>query len=342
MGALRRRLIATGDLKDVSEKKEFDENVKQAVRRFQRRHGLSVDGLIGSETLSVLNVPVEVRIKQILLNMERRRWLPSELGANYVYVNIPDFMLTAYFEGEQRMKMRVIVGKPMSQTPIFSDTIEYVVFNPYWNVPRSIATEEILPKFLKDPMYLRSKNYEVVDRDEQILESHLFTVENLENDKVRIRQRPGPSNALGLVKFMFPNDHAIYLHDTPAEFLFDESERDFSHGCIRIEDPEAFAELLLGETFTTEKISEIFETQERQVVDMPYPVPVYIVYFTTWVDNDGFVNFRDDIYGHDERRWTALKPVLEDTVGRDQNTRSSMQGTENLAFDYQSYVAAKE
>ena len=235
--ALRHRLTLTGDVQGEPDKRVYNEDIEKAVRRFQHRHGLTADGLVGPKTLSELNVPVEMRIKQILLNLERRRWMPRDLGPNHVYVNIPDFMLTTYLKEEKHMEMRVIVGKPMSQTPIFSDSIEYVVFNPYWYVPRSIATEEIFPKFLEDPMYLVSKNYEIVDWDEQILEMDLLTEENLQDGKVRIRQKPGPSNALGLVKFMFPNDHAVYLHDTPADYLFDESERDFSHGCIRIQDP---------------------------------------------------------------------------------------------------------
>ncbi len=301
VATLRHRLGSTGDLDVGFDMKVYDQDVEKAVRQFQRRHGLTEDGLVGPLTLTELNVSIEMRIKQILLNLERRRWMPRELGANHVYVNIPDFKLTAYLQNEKRMEMRVIVGKPMSQTPIFSDSIEYVVFNPYWNVPRSIVAEEILPKFLEDPTYLVSKNYQLVDWDEQILEMDLLTEENLEEGSVRVRQKPGPSNALGLVKFMFPNDHAVYLHDTPADYLFEESERDFSHGCIRLQDPKAFAELLLEGVWTPEKIDEIFATSEREVVDMPQSVPVYIVYFTTWVDADGLVNFREDIYGHDTR-----------------------------------------
>lgn len=340
--ALRRRLSATKDLKSDPDNNVFNKEVVEAVRRFQQRHGLTVDGLLGPVTLKELNVPVEARIKQILINLERRRWMPRGLGKDYVYVNIPDYMLTAFLDGKEGMRMRVIVGKPMSQTPIFSDTIEYVVFNPYWYVPRSIATEEIFPKFREDPLYLQTKNYELVDWDEQVLESDLFTLENLENNIVRLRQRPGPSNALGLVKFMFPNDHAIYLHDTPADYLFDESERDFSHGCIRIEDPRAFAEFLLGETYTPEKITEIYKTQKREVVDMSQTVPVYIVYFTSWVDNDGLINFREDIYGHDERLWQALKPALSNTLARPHITDKWIYGlSDKRASEIPHYYAAK-
>ena len=315
---LRARLMATRDLaKEVngaSDDSQYDDNVTEAVRRFQKRHGLSVDGLVGPKTLEALNVPIEKRIQKILLNLERRRWMPRDLGSDHVVVNIPDFTLTVNLKGERRMKMRVIVGKPMSQTPIFSDKIEYVVFNPYWYVPRSIAVEEIYPKFLEDPMYLVSQNYELVNWDDQIQEIDLLTEENLKEGKVQIRQRPGPSNALGLVKFMFPNDHAVYLHDTPADYLFEESERDFSHGCIRIEDPRAFAELLLQGSIATDQMNKIFDASQRQVVDMPQPIPVFIVYFTTWVDENGVVNFRDDVYDHDTRLWQALKPVLSETV----------------------------
>ncbi len=311
---LRKRLFATKDFGGSPDDGQYDEEVTEAVRRFQQRHGLSIDGLVGPQTLMALNVPIEERIKKILLNLERRRWMPRDLGSDHVFVNIPDFTLTTYLNGEKRMKMRIIVGKPMSQTPIFSDSIEYVVFNPYWYVPRSIATEEIYPKFLEDPMYLVSKNYEIVDLDEQILEMDLLTEENLKEGKVRIRQRPGPTNALGLVKFMFPNDHAVYLHDTPADYLFEESERDFSHGCIRIEDPRAFAKLLLQDSLTADQMNEILNTSQREIVDMPRAIPVYIVYFTTWVDENGGVNFREDVYDHDTRLWEALKPVLSNTV----------------------------
>ena len=326
---LRHRLLMTHDLQNDQDERDFNEEVEAAVRRFQRRHSLTVDGLVGSKTLSELNVPVNVRINQILLNLERRRWMPRELGANHIYVNIPDFMMTAYLNSEKRMEMRVIVGKPMSQTPIFGDSIEYVVFNPYWNVPRSIATEEILPKFLEDPKYLASKNYEIVDWDEHILEMDLLTEENLTAGKVRVRQKPGPTNALGLVKFMFPNDHAVYLHDTPADYLFDERERDFSHGCIRIKDPKGFAELLLANALTPEEIAEIFKTSEQEIVNMPKSIPVYIVYFTTWVDHEGFVNFREDIYGHDTRLWEALKPVLSNRINRTQNSEQFLYGSTN-------------
>ncbi len=311
---LRLRLAASGDLLNLDTHKHFDHEVAEGVRRFQQRHGLSVDGMVGPETLSTLNVSIETRIKQILLNLERRRWLPEKLGNVYVAVNIPAFELTGYRDGQKELTMPVIVGKPMNQTPIFSDNIEYIVFNPYWNVPRSIVEEEILPKIEKDQEYLEKKNYEIVDAEDALVAIDQLTIENIQNYTVRIRQRPGPTNALGLVKFMFPNDHAIYLHDTPADHLFDATQRDFSHGCIRVKRPSDLANFLLKGTLSREEIVYRIESAARQEEKLPKPIPVYILYKTAWVADDGTLQFRNDIYGHDENLWAALRPILSDNV----------------------------
>jgi L,D-transpeptidase YcbB len=324
--ALRRRLAATGDLEAREDGSLFDQKVVEAVKRFQTRHGLPVDGLVGPETLKSLNVPVESRLQQLLVNLERRRWMPRTFGSEYIFVNIPDFGLTAYRNNEPHLRMPVIVGKPMNQTPIFSDTLEYIVFNPYWYVPRSIAKEEILPEVQEDPDYLEKKNYELIDEDEQLLNKDvkdIFSVENIENFTVRIRQKPGPANALGLVKFMFPNDHAIYLHDTPADQLFEASERDFSHGCIRVERPTELAEFLLNGKWTREDILRALERSERQKIHLPQAIPVAIVYLTAWMDEEGTLQFREDPYGHDEQLWSALHPKLADAVQVHSGSRSS-------------------
>ncbi|GJL57802.1 MAG: hypothetical protein NPIRA03_06590 [Nitrospirales bacterium] len=310
VNVLRKRLAATGDIKEGAIIPKFDQEVQEGVEKFQARHGLSVDGIVGPRTLHTLNIPVESRIEQMLVNLERRRWMPQTLGSDYIQVNIPDFQLMAYRNGILQLEMPVIVGKPMSQTPIFSDTLEYMVFNPYWNVPMSIVQDEIFPKFQKDPTYLAERKFEVVDMDEQPMKFAHLTSENLQAGTIRIRQKPGPDNALGLVKFMFPNDHAIYLHDTPAEHLFDASERDFSHGCIRVERPTDLAAFLLNNQWSREDIVHALESSERRVLNLPQAMPVYILYFTVWVDEDGKLQFRDDPYGHDDQLWAALRPVL--------------------------------
>ncbi|GJL68234.1 MAG: murein L,D-transpeptidase [Nitrospirales bacterium] len=307
---LRRRLAATGDLKYGPMSSLFDQKVREGVKKFQSRHGLSVDGIVGPKTLETLNTSVEFRIRQVLVNLERRRWMPRTLGPDYLLVNIPDFQLTAYQDGKPQMGMPVIVGKPMSQTPIFSDILEYLVLNPYWNVPRSIVIDEIFPKFQKDPAYLEESNFELVDWDEQPKEISQLTLENIEAGTIRIRQKPGPNNALGLVKFMFPNDHAIYLHDTPADHLFDASERDFSHGCIRVERPTDLAAFLLNGKLSREDILHTLESSDRRAIQLSQALPVYILYLTAWVAEDGTLQFREDLYGHDEQLWTALQPVL--------------------------------
>ncbi len=307
---LRRRLAATGDMKEGTDISKFDQEVKEGVGKFQSRHGLSVDGIVGPRTLETLNIPVESRIQQILVSLERRRWMPRTLGSDYILVNIPDFRLMAYRDGKSQLEMPVIVGKPMSQTPIFTDILEYMVFNPYWNVPISIVQDDILPKLQEDPSYLAERNFEVVDVDEQAMEIAHLTSENIQAGTIRIRQKPGPQNALGLVKFMFPNDHAIYLHDTPADHLFDASERDFSHGCIRVERPTDLAAFLLNGKWSREDILHTLESSERRAVQLTQAIPVYILYLTAWVAEDGTLQFREDLYGHDEQLWTALQPVL--------------------------------
>ncbi len=201
----------------------------------------------------------------------------------------------------------------MSQTPIFSDNLEYLVFNPFWNVPRSIVKDDSLPNFQEDATYLEEKKFELVDWDGQPMEVAQLTVENIDAGTIRIRQKPGPDNALGLVKFMFPNDHAIYLHDTPAGHLFDASERDFSHGCIRVERPKDLAEFLLHKEWSPEDIVDMLQSAERRVIKLPQAIPVYILYLTTWVAEDGTLQFREDPYGHDNQLWTALQPVLSRT-----------------------------
>ena len=301
--ALRNRLTAEGDLPavrpDGGEEREgqqplpvFDDAVAQAIARFQRRHGLKPDGKLGEDTLAELNAPVQERIQQIELNLERWRWLPSSLGESYVWVNVPEFRMELYDGGRKALDMAVVVGKQQSQTPVFSDVMEYMELNPAWNIPKSIAEEEILPKLASDPSYMARNNMEWVG----------------EGENQRIRQRPGPDNPLGQVKFMFPNEHDVYLHDSPADHLFSRDDRDFSHGCVRLERPVQLAEYLLRDNpeWRGTKVREAIVSGEHRTVKLPRKLPVHILYFTAWVEDNGVVHFRKDVYGHDRKLAAAL------------------------------------
>lgn len=262
----------------------YDQRLAGAVAAFQARHNIVVDSILGGETLESLNLPADYRLGQIAANLERQRWLPRSLGSRYVYVNVPAFELHAFDGGQERLNMRVVVGAEYNDqdTPAFSDSMSYVVFRPYWNVPDNIAEEEIWPKAAEDPGYLARRNYEVVE----------------ENGKRRIRQTPGDHNALGLVKFMFPNDFAIYLHHTPESDLFERDVRAFSHGCIRVEDPVALANYVLG--WDPARIRQAMEAgPDNQEVGLERKLPVYIVYFTTY-GKDGQLYFGNDLYKRDD------------------------------------------
>ncbi len=311
---LRRRLAVTGDLgAGASRSPRFDITLESAVRRFQARHGLEPTGVVGSEELAALNVPVQARIRQIALNMERWRWLPGELGDRYVVVNIPDFVLQLYEHGRPLLAMRVIVGKEYSRTPIFSDTLTYVVFNPYWNVPASIVAEELADSIRDDPGYLEAHHMRVFDGpgdDAREIDpgdldwSALLTA----GSGYSLRQDPGPQNPLGRIKFMFPNRFNVYLHDTPAGHLFDRRERGYSHGCIRIENPVELANYLLRDKpgWGAQGVAAAMDTSVNRWVSIPRPILVHILYWTAWVDERGAVQFRDDVYGIDALLARAL------------------------------------
>jgi murein L,D-transpeptidase YcbB/YkuD len=300
--ALRNRLIAEGDLPPVPEGQQpvpvFDDAVAQAIARFQQRHGLEPDGKLGEDTVAELNVPVEERIRQIEINLERWRWLPSTLGDSYVWVNVPEYRMELIDHGRKAIDMAVVVGKQQSQTPVFSDQMEFLELNPEWNIPTGIARDEILPKLASDPGYLASHNMEFVG----------------EGANQRIKQRSGPDNPLGQVKFMFPNEFDVYLHDSPADHLFSREERDFSHGCVRLERPVQLAEYLLREKpeWSGAKVREAILSGEHRTVKLPQKLPVHILYFTAWVEDNGAVNFRKDVYGHDAKLAAALadEPVV--------------------------------
>lgn len=272
---------------------QFDSALYLTTRRFQQRMGLAVDGTIGNKMVSELNVPIKKRIRQILINLERVRWLPAENDSNYILVNIPEFKMHVYDSSRWNYDMRVIVGTAANSSAIFSGQLRYIVFSPYWNVPESIVIKEIMPALAKNPNYLAKNHMEIT---------------GYRGKTPIIRQIPGPWNALGLVKFLFPNNYSIYLHDTPNRNLFQQSNRSLSHGCIRIGEPKKFATYLLRNDpgWTEKRIDSAMHLKKEQWVTLPKGVPVLLVYFTAWVDRDGQLNFRKDIYGHDARMEAKL------------------------------------
>jgi murein L,D-transpeptidase YcbB/YkuD len=303
--ALRDRLRLEGYLTDDSAsapraggRAVYDREIAGAVALFQLEHGIVVDSALGAETVQSLNLPAEYRLGQIAANMERYRWMPRTPGDRYVLVNVPAFQLEAFENGAKAMEMKVIVGAEYENrnTPAFSDSMQYVVFRPYWNATDNIMENELWPKVGTDPTFLERNNYEVVT----------------EGGKQRIRQRPGEKNALGLVKFMFPNTFDIYMHDTPEEELFDKDVRAFSHGCIRLEQPEKMAEWVLG--WSPERVQKAMQTgPDDRHVNLDRKVPVYIVYFTTYT-RDGRLYFGNDLYNRDAALVERVRNGAQPTV----------------------------
>ncbi len=330
--ALRTRLAAEGYLADVAPDStpsgdRYDSPLVRAVARFQARHGLAVDSVVGPRTRAALNVGAEERARQIAANLERYRWLPPVLGDRYVVVNVPAFRLDAY-EGDRRaLSMRVVVGSELAsrRTPIFSDSMSYVQFGPYWNVPRSIAVAEILPMARSDRGYLARNGFELVrgwGDDAPVVNPGQLSDAALFSSRYRVRQRPGPGNALGRVKFMFPNEFNVYLHDTPARALFADRVRAHSHGCVRVGDPAALARFALADAadWTDARIATTLAEGRRVRVLLPRKLPVYLVYLTAF-DHDGGVAFRDDLYDLDGPLMRALRdhreaPGTEEVVTR--------------------------
>jgi L,D-transpeptidase YcbB len=319
--ALRERLQITGDLDStqVAEAEVYDDALEAGLKRFQERHGLTADGKPTAETVEIMNLPVEEYIRLIELNMERTRWLPEDLGEHHLLVNVPEYKLKIFKGGEKTMEMNVVVGKEFNATPIFSDTVEFIVFSPDWTVPQSIASEEMLPKIQANPDFLLTNNYDLYeswDEAAEPVDPHSVKWKEVEPDSFtfRIVQKPGPGNALGSVKFMFPNKMNIYLHDTPAGSLFKRTERAFSHGCIRVEKPADLAEYLLSSKreWDREKIQENMQQEEPVNVLLPEKIPVHIVYRTAWVDEEtGQLNFRKDIYEYDKQQYAAIRKKSE-------------------------------
>jgi L,D-transpeptidase YcbB len=306
VAALRARLAAEGDLARA-DGDVFDDAVVEALKRLEKRYGLNEGGTLGPEELAAMNVSAEDRAGQIALNLERWRWLPEELGDQYILVNVPTFQLEAIEQGKVTLAMRVVAGKAdETPTPIFSDDMTEVVFSPYWNVPVSILRKETIPAVLRDPGYLDRNELEVV-HDGRVVPASSVDWEDPDL-RVQIRQRPGAKNSLGLVKFLFPNKFDVYLHDTPAGSLFARLERDFSHGCVRVEKPVELAHWVLRDQpeWTGQRIDAAMHAGREQHVALKRRIPVYIVYATAWVDEGGRLNFRDDLYGHDARQRAML------------------------------------
>ena len=280
-------LVPAQDSDDLT----YDTKVAAAVADFQKQNGLPASGTLTARTVDALSEGAPERLEdEIIANMERWRWMPRDMGHERIEVNIPDYTVRVY-RGEAIIhQARVIVGKPQTPTPVFSNAMQFLIVNPYWNVPPSIIKKEMLPKLKEDPDYLKKLGYEVVPQ---------------KNGGMAVRQPPGERNALGWIKFMFPNDHSVYLHDTPTRNLFANDKRAFSHGCVRVDQPFALAEIVLGEGWTEERVKGLKGGGER-MVKMPRPLPIHIGYFSAFVDEQGKLQLREDIYGYSQKVKTAL------------------------------------
>jgi len=303
--ALRERLLAGGDLRQdaAADTLLYDAPLEAAVRRFQRLHGLTEDGVAGKATLAAMNVPVERRIEQIRANLERARWVLHDLPSEFVLVDIAGFNVRFYRDNRLVWETRAVVGRPVRKTPVFKSRITYFEVNPTWTVPPTILTNDVLPAVRRNPRYLQDKNMRVIDR-----QGHTVDPDGIDWSRYArggfpytIRQDPGPENALGRIKFMFPNKHAVYLHDTPSKQLFNRTERSFSSGCIRVENPYDFAGLLLDDDpgWDRARVIEAVDSLKTQVVRLREPVVVILLYWTVDVDKNGDVMFKQDIYDRD-------------------------------------------
>lgn len=300
---LKQYLRLTGDLASSDTTQLFTGELTGALKRFQQRMGIPATGQLQKLTLTALNVPVQQRIRQIMINLERLRWAPDSIPADYLLVNIPEFTLHVFERGLPVWKMNVVVGKQISSTSIFSGKLSQVVFSPYWNVPQSIIMHELLPYIKRNPGYLNAKNMEVVSNGTVISPYSVKWGKYKKGVPFTIREKPGVNNSLGLIKFLFPNQYDIYMHDTPAKYLFEQNNRAFSHGCIRLADAEKLANYIFRNdtSVSPEKINEWMNSGIEKTLPVKPGIPVFIAYFTSWVSLDGSLNFRNDIYGLDEK-----------------------------------------
>lgn len=311
VATLRRRLAAGGHLTDGAAKSDsplYDSSVEAAVKAFQELHAIKASGVVDGPTLAAMNVPIAERLRQVALNLDRWRWMPDDLGARHFLVNIPSYHLIARENGRPVMDIRVVVGKRGTETPIFSDEMEVVVFSPYWNIPNSIKQGETAPAVARDPGYLARNNIEILRLTKKgarrISPASVNWGNPTELSQLVFRQRPGANNALGHVKFLFPNDFDVYLHDTPADSLFQRQGRAFSHGCIRVEEPEKLAQYVLRDDpeWDTPRILQAMHSGRERHVKLRAKIPVHVAYFTAWVDDRGGLHFQPDIYGYDTRQ----------------------------------------
>lgn len=286
----------------------YDPELVEVVQRFQHRHGLTADGAIGKSTLEVMNVSLQDRINQIKVNLERWRWLPGQFGSYFLLVNIANFEVQGFRNGKQEVSHKVIVGKPFRKTPVFSATLQYLVFNPTWTLPPTILKEDILPGVRKDYHFLATKGLNVYDNQGNLLDPATIDWSAKAVEWYKYQQEPGPSNALGVVKFMFPNKHDVYMHDTPSRELFVKDQRMFSSGCIRVSEPIDLAMWLLEDTTQWNRpvIDSIITTRKPTTVLLPSRPEVFILYFTCWIDQNGLVQFRKDVYDRDMPIFEAL------------------------------------
>ncbi len=298
----------------------YDENVFNAVKSFQKNHGLVEDGIIGRNTIKRLNIPIEKKIKKMRINLERMRWMPRSLGKKHLIVNIPDYKLKMYNNGEVKLNMDVVVGEYKNPTPIFSHKMNSIVLNPYWRIPQSIVKKELIPKLVEDPSYLIKNDIRVFENwDHESLQFDTSSVDwsmYLNNDLIgtskvaamRFIQIPGNKNPLGKMKFMFPNRYSVYLHDTPYKYLFKNKRRAYSHGCIRLSRPNDLLKTIMQEdsNLSYKKAEEILLNIERTDLDLSKKIPVHIIYLTSWIDEEGKIQFRDDIYNYDRMQEKIL------------------------------------
>jgi len=310
---LKRQMAGYGYEIISPENEKFDEELESAIIDFQMITGLDTDGICGKKTYVALSTSLDERLDIIRVNMERCRWLNNDLPREFLLVNIADYHLYIFKDRQTDYECRVVVGKEFHETPVFTSDIKYVVFNPTWTVPYSISSKEILPKLKKDPNYLQNRNMTLLRGNEVVNPSSIdFSQYSQKNFPFTIRQEPGPNNALGLVKFIFPNKYAVYLHDTPSKSYFEKSDRAFSHGCVRVKDPLILAEQLLGDKgYDSEKIASVIKSKKLQNVYLSKPIPVMLMYWTCYENNiDGRVYFYRDVYGRDKKILSELNKYL--------------------------------
>lgn len=307
---VKKRLVLTGDLKINDNNLLYTMPLVQAITNFQQRVGLPENGKLNFKTIAEMNKTVDFRIKQMLVNLERLRWVPVEIEKDYLLVNIPEYKLHVFENQKLIWETNVVVGKTAKQTSIFRGNISKVILNPYWNLPTSITNNEVLPHLKRNRNYLSRNNMEVLSGG-KVINPDAISWNNYSKIPYEIRQKPGNNNSLGKMKFLFPNSYSIYLHDTPSKELFDRNKRDFSHGCIRVENPKKLAMYLLrnDKTWTQENVDKVLKTNINTEILIKPTIPVYITYFTAWVDVKGNLNFRDDIYNLDNE---LAKEIFEE------------------------------